>query len=182
MIIATPISVGVITVFFATVEQANRKQYRIFYPWFSIIGWSLLSLLFATETLICVVMLLPIYLPLSSLGGAIGGYVRKNFCNRTNQGVMSCFALLSFLMVPIEMPVPTPTIENSVINTVLINANKHEVWESIPNIENIESEAGSPLPSAHTTVRTGPYTAVQAEQTRCLEYSSRRDTRPAVWK
>lgn len=137
MIVATPISVGVITVFFATKQQAVNKRYQVFYPWFSIVGWSLISTIFAIETLICVVMLIPIYFPLSSLGGVIGGYFRAKYCNRTNQGVVGCFAFLPFFIISIEMPVYTPTIENSVVNTIVINVDKDEVWRSIPNIESI---------------------------------------------
>ena len=140
MLIATPVSVGVITVFFATKEQANNRRYRIYVPWLSIIGWSLISLLFALETLICVLMLLPICLPLSSLGGFIGGVVRRHYCDKTNQGVASCFALLPFFVIPLEMPIETPTIQKSVTNTVLINADKDVVWGTIPNIKNIKPE------------------------------------------
>jgi len=162
MLFATPISVGVITIFFATKEQALNKNYRRYYPWLSVFGWSAISLVFAMETLICIVMLLPLYLPLATLGGAIAGYVRRNYCDKTNLGSVACFAFLPFLVIPLEMPLAAPTLTHSVTNTVTINATQEIVWNTLPNIENIsESELpwtlshfiGLPKPKSALTLR-----------------------------
>ena len=139
MLVISPISVGVVTVFFATKEQASNKKYRNFQPLLPVVGWSIISVLFAWETIICIVMLLPLYLPLSSLGGALGGYVRRNYCEKTNIGVVSCFSLLPLLITPFEAPIQSPEIFHSVKNTVEINAPINDVWKLLPNIDNINA-------------------------------------------
>lgn len=160
MLIATPVSVGVITVFFATREQASNKNYRRYYPWLSVFGWALISLIFAVETLICIIMLLPLYLPLSTLGGTIGGYIRRNYCDKANQSVTGCFAFLPFILIPFELPLAESTLNHTVTNSVIIEEKASAVWSTLPTIENIKPEElgwnlshfiGLPKPvSAHT--------------------------------
>ncbi|MGX5172568.1 hypothetical protein ACUR5C_00910 [Aliikangiella sp. IMCC44653] len=140
MLVISPVSVGVITIFFATQQQATNKNFQLFQPWLPAVGWSIISILLAWETIICIIMLLPLYLPLASLGGVIGGYVRRNFCDKTNLGMVSCVAILPLLVSPIEMPIQSPEIFHSVSNTIEINAPVEAVWDSIPNIENIKAE------------------------------------------
>lgn len=160
MLVISPISVGIVTVLFLTKEQASNKKIRTFHPWLPVIGWSIISVLLAWETIICIVMLLPLYLPLSSFGGFIGGYVRKNYCEKTNGGVASCFAILPLIIAPIERPLESPTLFYSSINTIAINAPLDQVWAGIPNIDNIKSDElswnishfiGIPKPLSATT-------------------------------
>jgi len=105
-----------------------------------VLGWAFISLALAVETLICIVMLLPIYLPLSTLGGAIGGYIRSNYCEKTNLGVTGCFTLLPFMVIPIELPLEEPTLNYTYTNSVLIEADKSHVWKTLPTLENIQPE------------------------------------------
>ncbi len=139
MLVISPITVGMITVFFLTKEQASNHNYKSFHTWLPIIGWSLISVALAWETIICIIMLLPLYLPLSSLGGYFGGYIRKNYCDKTNFGVTSCFVVLPLIIAPIESPMVSPTLLHSVNNTIVINTPVQNVWKTIPNIENIQS-------------------------------------------
>jgi len=162
MLLVTPVSVGVITVFFGTKEQASNKFYTRYYPWLSVIGWSLISLLFAVETFICIIMLLPLYLPLATLGGSVGGYVRRNYCDKTNKGFLASFAFLPFILMPIESPVQTPTINHTVIDTISINSTVESVWSELLNIENIQ--AGElPWTLSHLVGLPRPISAVTAD-------------------
>jgi len=140
MLVVSPISVGIITVLFLTKEQAENRKIRLFHPWLPVLGWSIISIALDWETIICIVMLLPLYLPLSSLGGFIGGVIRRSYCKKTNTGVASCFAILPLLIAPIERPLESPTLFYSVSNTIKIQAPVEKVWESIPNISNIQAD------------------------------------------
>lgn len=160
MLVVSPISVGIITVLFLTKEQAVNKKFRTFHPWLPVLGWSVISIALAWETIICIVMLLPLYLPLSSFGGFLGGYIRRNYCEKTNKGVASCFAILPLLIAPIERPLESPTLFYSVSNTIKIQAPVDKVWAIIPNIDNIQSDElswnishfiGIPRPVSATT-------------------------------
>jgi hypothetical protein len=160
MIIIMPIIVGVFTILFSTPDQARSKNHRRYGPWLSILGWTILSLMFAMETIICIIMLLPLYLPLATLGGILGGQIRKKYCERINSGIVSCFALLPFLMLNIEATFQSPTIRVSVVDSIVINASLEKVWETIPNLKNINKNElkwtlshyiGLPRPVSATT-------------------------------
>ncbi|MGB2742586.1 MAG: hypothetical protein WBC60_18735 [Cognaticolwellia sp.] len=140
MLIILPVSVGIITVLFLTKEQAINKNIRTFHPWLPVLAWSIISVALSLETIICIIMLLPLYLPLSSFGGFLGGYIRRNYCEKTNVGVASCFAILPLLIAPIERPLESPTLFYSASNTIEIYAPVEKVWEEIPNIDNIQSD------------------------------------------
>ncbi|MGL1920516.1 MAG: hypothetical protein OCD03_05790 [Hyphomicrobiales bacterium] len=140
MLVGTPISVGAFTVFFASSEQTKSWLFNVFHPWYSVLGWMLLATIFAWETLICVVMLLPLYLPLASLGGYVAGVLRqKRFGNGSN-GTLLSLGLLPLLIVPIEAPFQTPTLWHTEVDIVVINAPISQVWKSLENIENIQNQ------------------------------------------
>lgn len=138
MIIGTPIAVGVVTLCFATPDQGSSRNFTLYGPWLSVFGWSAISLVFAWETLICVVMLLPVYLPLATIGGVLGAYVRTNYCNRTNYGVTACAAVLPLLLGLAEFQVDSPSSTHSVSSQIRIAAPVQAVWETLPNISDIE--------------------------------------------
>ena len=68
-----PIALGVITLYFANTESQSSWAYRIFMPWATASLCLLLSFVTGMEGTICLIMAVPIYLPLASLGGIIGG-------------------------------------------------------------------------------------------------------------
>ena len=138
MIVGTPVAVGVVTVCFGSPEQVANQNFRLFGPWLSVVGWSAISIALAWETLICVVMLLPVYLPLATIGGMIGGYVRTNYCNKTNFGVTACVAIFPLLVGLIEFQVDSPTQKHTVSSQIRIAAPVNVVWKMLPNISNIE--------------------------------------------
>ena len=140
MLIISPVSVGIITVLFLTKEQAINKNIRTFHPWLPLLAWSIISVVLSWETIICIIMLLPLYLPLSSFGGFLGGYIRRNYCEKTNVGVASCFAVLPLLIAPIERPLESPTLFYSASNTIEIQAPVEKVWQEIPSIDNIQPD------------------------------------------
>lgn len=91
MLVISPVSVGVITVLFLTKEQALSRKVRVFHPWMPIFYWSVIAIAFSWETIICIIFLLPLFLPLSSLGGVLGGYIRAKNSEKANTGMVSSF-------------------------------------------------------------------------------------------
>lgn len=137
MLVGTPISVGVFTVYFSDEEQVKSRIFNAFQPWFSVLGWALIALFLAWETLICVVMLLPLYLPLASVGGLLAGYFRNK---KKSTGKILSIGFLPLLILPIEAPYQTPTIYHAELDSIVINAPIEKVWQSLPNIQNIKQD------------------------------------------
>ena len=160
MILGTPLAVGVITVAFATAEQANSKLFRWYGPWVSVIGWCGLSLLFAWETLICVFMVLPAYLPLSSAGGVLGGLLRNRWQQASYKSSALCVLVLPVAFGAMENRIESPTAVHTVTRELVIEAPADVVWNALPNIVNIRSDElpwtlshalGIPKPVSATT-------------------------------
>lgn len=138
MLIVSPVSIGIFTVLFLTKEQIHTKSNIWLHPWFPILAWAIISLLLVWETIICVIMLLPLFLPMASIGGFIGGYIRRKYIDRPQSGILSCLAIFPLFVGVIETPFESPTEYVSVTDTVVINAAPDAVWKSIPNIKNID--------------------------------------------
>lgn len=160
MIIGTPIAVGVVTIFFGTEEQFDSALFIRYGPWLSVLGWSAISIAFSWETIICVVMLLPVYMPLATVGGLVGAYIRRNYCNRTNFGATACIAILPLALGVVEFQVESPTARHSVTTQIHVSAPVEAVWTALPNVKNIEASElpwtlshalGIPRPKSATT-------------------------------
>jgi hypothetical protein len=83
-------------------------------------------------------MLLPLYLPLAYFGGNIGASMKMKFKAKYKAGIISCFALAPFIMIPLENPITTSTLRYSVTNSIQINAPISQVWQNLFNIKDIK--------------------------------------------
>ena len=84
-----PIALGVITLYFANTESQSSWAYRIFMPWATASLCLLLSFVTGMEGTICLIMAVPIYLPLASLGGIIGGaFFTVYNANKVNTSIL----------------------------------------------------------------------------------------------
>ena len=140
MLIVVPISVGVLTLFLLPVELAEIKHHRKYYAALPVFGWSIISLIFMWETIICIAMLLPLYIPLALLGGRIGASLKVKYNNRNKKVILSCFIILPFFMIPVERPISAETLRFSVTNSIQIDADINQVWASLSNIRDIHSD------------------------------------------
>jgi uncharacterized protein YndB with AHSA1/START domain len=103
--------------------------FRIFVPWlpamasltfFFVVGW---------EGAICVVMALPVMLPMASLGGILGG-IRA--LRRPSAGLAA--AMLPLALTPLERGFPTPPRVHRLESAVTIAAPPAAVWEQIVEV------------------------------------------------
>lgn len=133
-----PVILGIITLFFANENARASWAYRIFMPW----ATSFLSLLLAfitnLEGTICLVMAIPIYLPLASLGGVIGGaFFAVYKSNKVNSFALGAMLLMPFLVSGVEERYPLDDQVLQVNTSILINAPSDIVWSQITRIPKI---------------------------------------------
>lgn len=140
ILIFAPIGAGAITLVFATDSQAASLRYRIIAPWGGIALWALVALVLAYETLVCIVMLAPLYGLLSSLGGLLVGWIRTNVCRRTSAGTAMSLAILPYLILPIEGDWGARTEFQTVKTHIEINAPKEVVWAGIIEVPRITDD------------------------------------------
>jgi hypothetical protein len=133
-----PFVIGVITVYFASPENAQKWSYRIFAPLLTSSICLVISMLIGWEGLICLIMALPIYLPIASLGGIFTGILLSVFKKNT----MHSFAFAALLLTPfvsshIETRLNFETEIREVHTQIQIDAPKEKVWKNIVRIPKI---------------------------------------------
>jgi hypothetical protein len=136
-----PLAIGALTIRLAPDEYRKSATYAIFMPWVSIIIVAIGSIALALETAICILMALPIFLSLSSLGGFLFREKQTDPSKPSSpQNTMLGIILLApYLVTPFEMKLPTNVSHRVVENEIRINAPANTVWENIVNIPAVSS-------------------------------------------
>ncbi|HSC37342.1 MAG TPA: hypothetical protein VLD19_05715, partial [Chitinophagaceae bacterium] len=75
-LVSLPFGVGVLMVGLSDIERVKSLRYRIFFPWIPIFCFFLLSLIVKLEGWACWLMILPVFLIFSSLGGLVAGHFK----------------------------------------------------------------------------------------------------------
>ena len=139
-----PFVIGCITVYFASPEMSQKWIYRIFAPLLTSSLCLIISMLIGWEGLICLIMALPIYLPIASLGGIFTGILLGIYKKNT----MHSFAFAGLLLTPFV----SSSIENKLqyepeireVHTLIqIDAPKEKVWKNIVRIPKITEPQNS---------------------------------------
>jgi hypothetical protein len=135
-----PIMIGAITVFFGELKRKRSWWFRIFMPWapIGLIAAVLISLKW--EGMICVIMILPSYLLMSSLGGALYGIVRDMRQTQVGGFAFAALLLLPFLFAPIESRFSQDTEYRQVHTTIDIAAPGSAVWPEIIEVRKFKPE------------------------------------------
>jgi hypothetical protein len=138
-IFAVPFALGFLVVWLGERERPWGWGSRIIMPWVS----SLLALggalALAWEGLICIVLWVPLFMIMSSLGGILAGVLRLVLrSSRGGHGVLASFLILPFGLAPLEHRFPPPTEMHVVPTQIEIHASPATVWSHIKRVRRIE--------------------------------------------
>lgn len=142
-IFGAPLTMGFLAVWIAEREGPVGWKSRVMLPWVSSIAGLLATLLLEWEGLICVVMLAPVMLLLSTLGGLIAIGVRRAV---GRDGQLRCavvVALLPFLAAPVEGLRSQSDEIIEVHNVIGVAAPPERVWREIRSVPRISEEEHS---------------------------------------
>lgn len=145
-----PVAVGACAVAMAPAESRVRFTvwHGLIVPWLAVISLGALTLLWAWEAIICVLMALPFFLPLATVGAALAVWLFWALQQtRANQAPALILLLLPCLIGPIEAQISAPDTLHVVRNSVVIEATPDAVWRQIIRVPAIgrEEQRGSPL-------------------------------------
>lgn len=132
-----PFVIGLITAYHQDSITSSRKIAIITMPVFAIVGFIGISVLSGQEGIICALMALPVFLFMVLIGGLIGISIFKR--NR-NKLYVSAFALLPFLLAPLENQLGLTDKIFTEHTAIEINANNHHVWNNITRVKKISEE------------------------------------------
>lgn len=136
-----PTAIGYLTIAVTPAQHLRKRSARILLPWAAVILAVLGVWVTGWEGKICVIMLLPLLLPMSNLGGAIAMGMRRPRVGRR----LYATSLFSMLMLPyVAAPVEGALAPNDqlrvVETTVRIHAAPDAVWRQIVKVPRIRPD------------------------------------------
>ena len=131
-----PLVVGLIVAYYNDTVTSSRKIVMMTAV-FAVVGLAVFAVLSGKEGTICALMALPVFIIMALIGGFIGVRVFKR--NR-NKLYISAFAVLPFVIAPIENIIGIKDkifIEHT---TIEINSDANQVWDNITRVKRIDEE------------------------------------------
>ncbi len=130
-----PTIVGALAIYFSDIEKVKNLSYRVFIPWIPVLSFFFITLIFLIEGWPCLLMILPIFLISSSVGGLIGGYYKLR--KKDNKLYVSTLLIIPFILSPIENNIG-PTISPYKAYTYIdINAPAEKIWANVTRVREI---------------------------------------------
>jgi hypothetical protein len=142
--ITVPAGVGVLVVYFSSVENVKSMLYVICVPWVFVLLIICLTMLLNIEGWGCWLMISPLFLIFASVGSVIASYFKlRKEKNKENLNV-SVFLLLPFIVGPIENSI-TPDLEIfTTYTSIVINAEAKDIWKNVTSVHEIKDSESNP--------------------------------------
>ena len=139
-----PVCLGAITVYFASDSARSSWAYRILMPWATASLCLLLAMITGLEGTICLIMTIPIYIPLASLGGILAGiFFSVVDSNRMNSFALGALLFMPFIVSGIEERYPLEDLTKQVNTSIVIDNSQAVVWGQITRIPKITEPQNS---------------------------------------
>lgn len=133
-----PLALGAITIYFSPSNVQNSWLMRIFMPWVTSVLCLFFAIVVGWEGTICLIILSPIYLFMSSVGGVIAGLL-LNTIKQTKPAFFSLgfLLLLPFGVSSIESRFPPNGERRTVLTEILVYSQPSVVWKNIIRVPKI---------------------------------------------
>ena len=132
----TPAAVGALTIFFSSTRLVESRSYQFFMPWVPIMLFFLLTLFFKVEGLACWVMILPVFLIASSIGGLVAGYFKLK--KKDDTLPVSLLAVLPLFLSPLEQAIGKIPGQYQAFTQIDIRAPNAKIWSNVTRVRTIE--------------------------------------------
>jgi len=133
-----PVGVGALTIGLSNAEKIKKFSYRFFMPWLPIFGFFVLTLVLNIEGWACWLMILPVFLIASSIGGLIAGYYKLR--KKNDKAYISIIALLPFFVSPIEQAIGEIPGQYKAYTYIDINSSKEKIWSNVTRVRTIDKK------------------------------------------
>ena len=139
-----PVTLGGLTVAVLPQRYKTSWPHAIFLPWLTCLIVIGVIAIFALEAVVCLVLGLPIFLPMSSLGGLIAWLIARERAKDKVQLTLVIFLLAPYFVATLESRFPNPTSIRTVETRIVINAPGDVVWDQITSVPTIQPEEHHP--------------------------------------
>lgn len=131
----SPVIVGILTIYLSDKEKAASRRYCILTPWVPIFLFFIITLALSIEGWACWVMILPVFLIAASIGGLIGGYLKRK--KERNRLQISLLLFLPFLLSPLESLVGAIPGTYQAYTFIDIDAPAEKIWDNVTRVQEI---------------------------------------------
>ncbi|MFN8441254.1 MAG: hypothetical protein U0175_10815 [Caldilineaceae bacterium] len=126
-----PLVVGALAVWFSPVEKRTSWTSAFLLPIAALGLGALMAGILAVEALICIIMALPILLPMGMIGGLLACLILRHRAAKNNSAYMGALILLPFLAAPVEAQFAVQNATAVVESQIEIKADAATVWQQI---------------------------------------------------
>lgn len=139
-LLGIPFGVGMVTIYFSSIEWVQKSGYRFFAPWVPVIMFMGFTLCFSMEGWACWLMILPFFLLASSLGGIVAGRIRLKKYNK-GKTYISVLLLIPLLTGPIEKGIHViPGRYEAYTYIDIHTTDKNKIWNNVTRVRTISQE------------------------------------------
>jgi len=136
-LIATPVTVGAITIFSARKNNPSGL-YMTFFPWITTALMLLGCAITMMEGAICIAILSPLFLICSSIGGLIMGYSLRAL--KGNENNLKAIVVLPLLIILGESNIPLQERNMEIRQAITVNAEPKIIWNQIITAKQIRAD------------------------------------------
>ncbi len=137
-LVVCPFSVGAIAVIWKAGRERISFKDQLIVSALAILLFLMATFVTLLEGMICIVLMAPVFIIASVIGGVMAGFVHNRW--RAKPQSLMAFALLPFLVVPFEGRMPQAHDEQSVTNSIIVNASPEQVFAVLGTVQNIQPD------------------------------------------
>lgn len=137
-LIFTPIAVGAVSVYVASKKEKLTWKKQISISSIAMLVFLLSMFVFLLEGMVCIVLILPVFMVASIIGGLIIGYI-INY-TKHSKSTLNSLLLLPLLMSPVENLLPIQQSTQQVTTRIIIDASAQDVFSELATVKGIKNE------------------------------------------
>lgn len=137
-----PVAIGALTVSLSPRQHRTSWVYGIGAPWIPVGLLGLVAMLLAWEAAICIVMAIPAFGLMASIGGALLTWIyrRRGEGGEEPTTLVGALLFLPFLLAPVEGLIPLADSIRTVESQIVIDAPPERVWAQLTSVPEIRPE------------------------------------------
>ena len=134
----TPIAVGSVSVYVSSKKEKLTWKKHISISSIAMLIFLLAMFAFNLEGLICIVLILPVFMVASIIGGLIVGYIINN--TQYSKSTLNSLLILPLLMSPVESLLPEQQSTQQITTRIIINASAQEIFSELATVKDIKED------------------------------------------
>lgn len=134
-----PFAIGAITIYFSSIEDVEKKRYRVMMPWVPIIVFLVVSIALTLEGWACWFMVLPLFMGAASIGGLTAGHYKIKQHKRETLKI-SLLTFLPLLLSPLEQQLTKIPGRYKADTYIDIHAPKENIWSNVTRVSEISAD------------------------------------------